>query len=80
MAQNFRTTILPTLMHSYYEDCSFIMQRAIPLREGAKRKVSAKDPIFGGSCVPKPLPLKDSNITGVSQAARKIKRAKIGGQ
>ena len=31
---------------------------------GAKRKVSTRDPIFGGSCVPKPLPLKDSNFTG----------------
>ena len=77
VAQNFRTTILPTLMHIYYEDCCFIMQRGIPLREGAKRKVFARDPIFGGSCVPKPLLLKDSNITGMPQVARKIKRAKI---
>ena len=44
------------------------------LREGAKGKVFARDPIFGGSCVPKPLPLKDNNTTGVPQAARKIKR------
>ena len=27
------------------------------IKEGAKRKVFARDPIFGGSCVPKPLPL-----------------------
>ena len=47
---------------------------------GGKRKVFAKDPIFGGSCIQKPLPLKDCNITGVPQAARKIKRAKIEGQ
>ena len=39
------------------------------IRKGAKRKVSARDPIFGGSCVPEPLPLEDSNITGVPQAA-----------
>ena len=32
------------------------------------------DPIFGGSCVPKPLPVEDSNITGVPQAARKLKK------
>ena len=50
------------------------------IKEGAKRKVFARDPIFGGSCVPKPLPLKDSNFIEVSQAARKIKRAEIGGQ
>ena len=43
------------------------------IREGVKRKVSAREPIFGGSCVPKPLPLEDGNITGVPQAARKIK-------
>ena len=52
----------------------------LSIREGAKRNVFARDPIFGGSCVPKPLPLKDSNTTGVPQAARKIKRAKIRGQ
>ena len=49
------------------------------IREEAKRKISARDPIFGGSCVPKPLSLKDSNITWVLQAARMIKRTKIGG-
>ena len=49
------------------------------IREGAKRKVFARDPIFGGSCIPKPLALEDSNIAGVPQAARKIKKAKIGG-
>ena len=48
-------------------------------RDGAKRKVFVRNPIFGGSCVPKPLPLKDSYITGVPQAAWKIIRAKIGG-
>ena len=48
------------------------------IRKGGKRKVSARDPIFGGSCVPKPLSLENSNITGVPQAACKIKRAKIG--
>ena len=47
---------------------------------GGKRKVFARDPILGGSCVPKPPPLKDHNITGVAQAAQKINRAKIGGQ
>ena len=52
----------------------------LPIREGSERKVSARDPIFGGSGVPKPLPLEDSNITGVSQAARKIKSTKIGRQ
>ena len=40
--------------------------------------VFSRDPIFGGSCVRKPLPLKTSNTTGVPQAARKIKRAKTG--
>ena len=50
------------------------------LRERAKRRVFARDPVFGSSCVPKPLPLKNSNITGVPQAARMIKRAEIGGQ
>ena len=49
-------------------------------REGAKRNVSARDPIFSGSCVPKPLPVEDSDITGVPQAARKIKREKTGCQ
>ena len=39
------------------------------IMEGAKRKVSSKDPVFGGSCVPRPLPPEDSNITGVPQAA-----------
>ena len=47
------------------------------LRDGAKRKVSAGDQIFGGSYVSKPLLLKDSNITRVPQAARKIKGEKI---
>ena len=50
------------------------------LREGDKRKVSTRDPIFGGSCVPTPLPLEENNMTGVPQAARKIKGAKAGGQ
>ena len=45
---------------------------------GGKRKVSTRDPIFGGNCIPKPLPLKDKSITRVPQAALKIKRAKIG--
>ena len=49
-------------------------------REGSKRKVFARDQIFGGSGVLKPLSVKGSNITGVPQAARKIKREKIGGQ
>ena len=48
-------------------------------REGAKRKVSTMDPNFGGYCVPKPLSLKDSNFTGVPQAAQRIKRANIRG-
>ena len=47
---------------------------------GGKRKVFARDPMLGGSCIPKLLPLKDSNVTGVPQAARKIKGAKVGGQ
>ena len=46
--------------------------------KGAKRKVSARNSIFGGSCGQKPLPLEDRNITGVPQAAQKIKRAKLG--
>ena len=45
-----------------------------------QKKGNTRDPIFGGSCVPKPLCLEDRNITGVPQAARKIERAKIGGQ
>ena len=48
------------------------------LSEEAKRKVFARDPVFGGSCVPKPLPLMVSNITGMPQASRNIKRAKVG--
>ena len=52
---------------------------SLPIREGAKRKISTRDPILGGSCVPKPLPLKDSDFAGVPQAARKIKGAKIEG-
>ena len=52
-----------------------------PLNLGkGPKKVSTRDPIFGGSCVPKPLPLKDSNFTGVPQATQRIERAKIGGQ
>ena len=50
------------------------------LRVGVNRKVFEREPVFGGSCVPKPLPLKDSNTTGAPQVARMIKRAKIGGQ
>ena len=46
--------------------------------KGDKRKVSTRDPSFGGSCVPKPLTLNDSNFTGVPQEARSIKPAKIG--
>ena len=45
---------------------------------GQKKCSRQGDPIFGGSCVRKPLPLKSSKTTGVQQAARKIKRAKIG--
>ena len=46
---------------------------------GAKRKFFfGRDPIYGGSCVPKPPPLKYSNITEVPQVARKIRRAKFG--
>ena len=33
------------------------------IRERLKRKVFARDQIFGGSCVPKLLPLKDSHAT-----------------
>ena len=47
------------------------------IREGATRKVFAKDPVFGGSWVPKLLPLEDSPITRVLQVAQTIK-TKIG--
>ena len=48
-----------------------------PILRGAKIKVFARDPIFGGSCVPKPLPLKDSIITGVPQLSNpKDKKSK----
>ena len=50
------------------------------VREGAKRKAFARDLNFGGSCVPKQLPLKTSPITGVLQVVRRIKRGKAGGQ
>ena len=33
------------------------------VRERFKRKVFARDQIFGGRCVPKLLPLKDSHTT-----------------
>ena len=49
----------------------------ILLSEEAKRKVFPRDPIFGDSCILKPLPLKGSNITGVPQAARTIKKLKL---
>ena len=48
-------------------------------REG-KRKDFAWNPIFGGSCIPKPLPLKESPITMVLQVAQRIKRTQTGGQ
>ena len=44
-------------------DCQFLFH--VALQGGAKRKVFAWDPIFGGSCVSKSLPLKDSPITKV---------------
>ena len=50
------------------------------VKEVAKRKIFARDPTFGPSCVPKSLPLKDSPITRVLQVARRIKIAKTGGQ
>ena len=43
---------------------------------GSSRKIFATDPVFGGSCVPKSLPLKDSPITGMLQVARWIKTEK----
>ena len=59
----------------------------LPIREGAKRKVLVKDPIFGGRCVPKsqpvdgsPITIDGSPITRVLQVVRRIKRAKTGGQ
>ena len=45
---------------------------------GAKRKAFARDPIFGGSCVPRSLPGTDSPITRVIQVARRIKEQKLG--
>ena len=66
--------------HTRNQGTKFPELRQTSTREEAKRKVSARDPIFGGSCFSKPLPSEDSNITGVPQAARKVKRAKIGGQ
>ena len=48
------------------------------IRAGAKRKVSARDPIFCGSCVPKPVPPEESNITWVPQAAERYKEQKLG--
>ena len=50
----------------------------IHCQEGSQKKVFPRDPIFGGSCIPKPLPLKGSNITGLPQAARKIEKRKLG--
>ena len=37
--------------------------------EMAKGKVFARDPIFGGSCVSKSLPLQNSSITKMLQVA-----------
>ena len=68
-------------MKVYYTLSLFVLFHVdFILEKGAKRKVYARDPIFGGSCVLKPLPVGDSNTTGVPQTARKIKGAKIGGQ
>ena len=44
----------------------------------AKGKLFGRDSIFGGSCVPKLLPLKNSNTTEVPHAARKKKSKKWG--
>ena len=72
--------IVPRITVSFFSNLTNWLVGYPTLREGAKKKISTRDPVFGGSCVPKPLPIKDSNFTGVRQAARKIKRAKIGGQ
>ena len=48
--------------------------------EGARRKVFARDLIFGGSYVSKAPHLKGGPITRVLQAARRINRATSGGQ
>ena len=45
--------------------------KTILLREGAKRKAFARDPIFGDSCIPKSLPLKENSITRVLPVARR---------
>ena len=51
---------------------------AMMIWEGNKRKVFARGPIFGGSCILKSLPLKDSPITRVLEVARRMKRARTG--
>ena len=58
--------------------CSILCRR-LAFTEGAKRKDSARDPIFGGSCVPKSLPLEHSPINRVLQVGHRIKRAKTTG-
>ena len=39
-----------------------------------QKKVFTRDPIFGGSCVAKSLPLKDSPINRVLHVAQRIKK------
>ena len=49
------------------------------IEKGEQKKVFARDPIFGGSCIVKLLPLKDSPIKRVLQVVQRIKSAKTGG-
>ena len=69
-----------SILHNFYFVIFHLWLHNFPSKGGGQKKGSTRDPIFGGSCVPKPLPLEDSNITGVPEAARKIKRTKIRGR
>ena len=64
-------------LHINYKE---VLAVVLAAKGRGQKKGFATDSDFGGSCVPKPLPLEDSNTTGVPQAARKTKRTKIEGQ
>ena len=49
----------------------------MPFRKGAKRKDFARDPVFGGGCVPKSLHLEDSPINKIPKMTLRIKRATL---
>ena len=56
------------------------MVRILGLLGGGQKKDFARDPIFGGSYMLKPLPLEDSNYSLQCHKQPERKRAKIRGQ